>query len=874
MTLPTGTRLGSFEVSSPLGAGGMGEVYLAKDLRLGREVALKVLPEELSKDPSRLARFEQEARSASALNHPNIVTIYEIGREGDTPYIAMELVDGKTLRELSVGGPMPTRKILAAAAQVAEGLAKAHGAGIVHRDLKPENLMVSKDGFVKILDFGLAKLTEPESGGASAMPTLAKAETHPGTVLGTVGYMSPEQASGQSVDFRSDQFSLGSILYELVTGEKAFARKTAAETMSAIIRDEPEPLGKSRPQTPLPLKWIVERCLAKDPEERYASTRDLARDLVGVRDHVSEIGSGGEALVAAPGRPRLRRAAVAAALVAVALAAGWIAARALTKQSAAPSFHRLTFRTGQIANARFAPDGKTVIYGAKWEGDPSPGDVCLYQTRAESPESRLFDYPDADILSVSREGEMALLFGEGKGLSTLSRVALAGGAPRPVLEGARYAGADWAPNGRDLAVIRRVNGKDRLEAPIGTVLLESESLNTPRFSPAGDRIAFFEGPDGRISLSLVETASRKRRVLSEGWVSGTGAPCWAPGGKEIWFTASRSASDPEALYAVSLSGSERLIARAPGNLELDDISADGRVLAAHHRLLVVLMGRRRGESSERNLSWFDFSTPTDLSADGKTLVFTESGEGGGQQQAVYIRGTDGSPAVRLGEGTSGSLSPDGKWVIARVSGGPGSPPRLILLPTGAGEPKTVRTDGLDFAGTGNWLPDGRRLLLGGAEKGRPARVFIVEIEGGGRRPVTPEGISSFIPMSTSFYFPFSGNPVSPDGARFLATDAKGTRFVGFTDGTVPRRLAELQPRENLVQWSADGRSLIVRAAGLPIKLALLDTQTGERRPWKEIVPGGSPTRDLRLFLMSRDGETYVYQTFGALSDLYLIDGLK
>ncbi|HXM76369.1 MAG TPA: hypothetical protein VN971_06315 [Thermoanaerobaculia bacterium] len=368
-------------------------------------------------------------------------------------------------------------------------------------------------------------------------------------------------------------------------------------------------------------------------------------------------------------------------------------------------------------------------------------------------------------------------------------------------------------------------------------------------------------------MSLVETDRRRRRVLSEGWGSASGAPCWAPGGKEIWFTASRSGGDPEALYAVSLSGRERLIARAPGNIELDDISADGRVLAAHHRLLVVVMGSRRGESSQRDLSWFDWSNPTDLSADGETLVFTESGEGGGERQAVYIRGTDGSPAVRLGEGASGSLSPDGKWVTARVRGGPGSPPRLILLPTGAGEPKTVPTDGLDFAGAGNWLPDGRRLLLGAVEKGRPARVFVVEVEGGRRRPVTPEGISSF-------RFPFFGNPVSPDGGRFLAADARGTRFVGFTDGTAPRRLTELQPRENLVQWSADGSSLIVRTTGAPIKLAFFDTQTGERRPWKEILAVGSPTRSPRLFLMSRDGETYVYQTFGALSDLYLIDGLK
>ncbi len=843
----------------------MGEVYLARDLRLRREVALKVLPDEVSKDPSRLARFEQEARSASALNHPNIVTIYEIGSEGDTPYIAMELVDGKTLRELCAGGPMQTRKILAAAAQVADGLAKAHGAGIVHRDLKPENLMVSRDGFVKILDFGLAKLTEPESGGASAMPTLARPETHPGTVLGTVGYMSPEQASGQSVDFRSDQFSLGSILYELVSGEKAFARKTAAETMSAIIREDPAPLAKSRPETPLPLRWIVERCLAKDPEERYASTRDLARDLAGVRDHVSEIGSGGETLVAAPARRRLR-GALPATLAVFAAAAGWFAARALPTPSAAPSFHRLTFRTGQIANARFAPDGKTVIYGAKWEGE-APENVGLFQTRAESPESRRFDYPDADILSVSREGEMALLFNEGKGFTTMSRVALAGGAPRPVLEGVRYAGADWAPNGRDLAVIRRVEGKDRLEAPIGTVLMESErTLEAPRFAPAGDRIAVFEGPDGSISLNVVEIASRTRRVLSQGWQSAAGAPCWARDGKEIWFAAARNAGDPEALHAVSLSGKERLITRAPGSIELDDISADGRVLAAHHRLLVSMMGRRRGDPRERDLSWFDGSIPTDLSADGKTLVFTEAGEGGGKSQSVYIRGTDGSPAVRLGDGTSGGLSPDGKWVTARVAGEPGSAPRLVLLPTGAGEQKIVPTGGLDFAGAGNWLPDGRRLLLGASEKGRPPRVFVVEIEGGARRPVTPEGISSL-------GSPFFGNPVSPDGTKFLATDAKMTRFLGFTDGLAPIRIGDSVPREVPVQWSADGRSLIIRTLGLPIKLALFDLETRTSRPWKEIVIPGGASRP-RLFLMSRDNETYVYQTFGALSDLYLIDGLK
>src|SRR5687768_4609003 len=342
----------------------MGEVYRARDRRLGREVALKVLPAELSADVDRLARFEQEARSASALNHPNIVTIHEIGRHDETSYISMELVDGKTVRELMAAGPVPIRKLFGIAAQVADGLAKAHAAGIVHRDLKPENVMVSRDGFVKVLDFGLAKLVEPESGSElSAMPTLARAQTHPGVVMGTVAYMSPEQASGEPVDFRSDQFSFGSILYEALGGEKPFSRKTAAETMSAIIREDPKPISALRAEVPLPLRWIVDRCLAKDPEERYASTRDLARDLAGVRDHVSEITGGAElAMRSAPVRKsKVPMIAAAAAIVLLVVAVGWIASRNRSEKTAAPTFRRLTFRSGYLNNARFTPDGQTVV---------------------------------------------------------------------------------------------------------------------------------------------------------------------------------------------------------------------------------------------------------------------------------------------------------------------------------------------------------------------------------------------------------------------------------------------------------------------------------------------------------------------------------
>ncbi len=492
MTIPAGARLGAYEVLAALGAGGMGEVYRARDTRLGREVALKVLPEALAADRGRLSRFEQEARAASALNHPNIVTIHEIGSEGETAFIAMELVDGKTLRELSAPGAMPVRRILNIAAQVAEGLAKAHGAGIVHRDLKPENVMVSKDGFVKILDFGLAKLVEPASGGVSAMPTLAQ-ETRPGTVMGTVGYMSPEQASGEPLDFRSDQFSLGSMLYELVTGKKAFQRKTAAETMSAIIRDEPEPVARVRPELPPPVRWILERCLAKDREERYASTRDLARDLASVRDHISEVSSGAEALLASPAKARRRLLPIAAglALLAVGFAAGAALVRGLTKATP-PTFKRLTFRQGQIGNARFAPDGKTIVYGAIWAGDPRR--MRLYQTRTESPASRLFEFPMADILSISASGELAILTSEEGIWGTLARVPMTGGLPRQVLEGVPYASADWAPDGKELAVVHRAEGKLRLEFPIGKVILDAQTqdISCPRFSPKGDLIAFWE----------------------------------------------------------------------------------------------------------------------------------------------------------------------------------------------------------------------------------------------------------------------------------------------------------------------------------------------------------------------------------------------
>jgi predicted ATPase len=285
--LAPGTKLGPYEIVAALGAGGMGEVYRARDTRLERSVAIKILPAAFSADRERLHRFEREARLASALNHPNIVTIYELGQDGSTHYIAMELIEGKTVSDLLTSGALPIRNAIEIAAQVAEGLAKAHEAGIAHRDLKPGNLMVSQEGFVKILDFGLAKLAPP-SGELSETHELSAWRTQPGRLLGTLQYMSPEQASSGQADFRSDQFSFGLVLYEMVTGKRPFKRSTAAETLVAILREQAEPIGVQHLDIPAPLCWAIERCLAKEPDKRYVSTRDLARELAAIRDHLAE----------------------------------------------------------------------------------------------------------------------------------------------------------------------------------------------------------------------------------------------------------------------------------------------------------------------------------------------------------------------------------------------------------------------------------------------------------------------------------------------------------------------------------------------------------------------------------------------------------
>ena len=480
MSLTQRTRIGPYEIVAPIGAGGMGEVYRATDARLGRDVAIKVLPASLATDEDRLRRFEQEARAIGALNHPNILAVYDIGSHEGAPYVVSELLDGDTLRSRIGTSPLPHRKAIDYASQIANGLAAAHDKGIVHRDLKPDNIFVTRDGRVKILDFGLAKLTQTGRTIEAETALLAHAPplTSAGTVLGTVGYMSPEQVRGQPVDHRSDIFSFGVVLYEMLTGRRAFHGDSAVETMNAILKEDPAPAGDGGRPVPPALDRIVLHCLEKNPEERFQSARDVAFDI----ESLSGLSSQVVVDSPLPRRRRWLRLVAIAALAAAGCAALFVAGRS-TARATAPTFEPLTFRRGSITFARFAPDGRTILYAANFEGGP----LEIYSTQPGSPESRSLGLK-ADLQAVSRHGEMAILLERPGRDPVLARLPIGGGAPREVLENVRS--ADWAPDGDSLAVVRTGGGRDTLEFPIGRVLYRGTRLaerreRVARWQPRG-----------------------------------------------------------------------------------------------------------------------------------------------------------------------------------------------------------------------------------------------------------------------------------------------------------------------------------------------------------------------------------------------------
>jgi Tol biopolymer transport system component len=846
-------RLGPYEIVSPLGAGGMGEVYRAHDSRLGREVAVKVLPPGFSVDTERLRRFEQEARAAGALNHPNILGVYDIGTHDGAPYVVSELLDGETLRARIGESPLPQRKAVDYATQIAKGLAAAHERGIVHRDLKPDNLFVTRDGRVKILDFGLAKMGDPSAGNSETVLANAAPQTSAGTTLGTVGYMSPEQIRGQKVDHRSDIFSFGVVLYEMLTGRRAFQGDSAVETMNAILKEDPRPAGNGGPPLPPGLDRIVLHCLEKSPEERFQSARDIAFDIEALSGTSSQT-----TMTAAAGASRswLRPAAVALLAVAAGVAL-FATGRSTAPTPQSPVFQPLTFRRGNITFARFAPDGRTLVYAASWEGAP----LELYSTQPGSPESRTIGLK-ADLQAVSQRGEMAVVLRKQGSEPVLARMPIGGGAPREVLEQVQT--ADWGPDGDSLAVVHTVDGRDRIEFPIGRTLYEAQGwLSDLAVSPKGDRLAFAEHPvaiDNRGDVVVIDLHG-KRTVISPGWEDIYGVH-WTTGSDEVWFSASggggKTAGTDHAIFAATLSGQVRTVMSAPGSLDVEDIAPDGRVLVAHGNRRPSIMVRAPGAAEESELTWMDFSWISDISDDGRNVLFSEQGVAGGPGYAVYLRGTDHSPAVRLGKGMSQYLSPDGRSALAIDL----SQNRLVILPTGAGESRTVAPNSIKAYSFAAWFPDGKRLIFAGFEEGKASRMYMQDVDGGTPRAVTPEGVA------------VRSNTLSPDGKWVVAPVKKVLTAFPTGDGN-PQPVKGAAAEDTPIRWSGDGRVLFVRQGRLPVRIFALDVTTGQRTLVHEISPrdvvGVDAIGDIRL---TPDGKSYGYVYIQNLYSLYQVTGLK
>ncbi|MEX0881197.1 MAG: protein kinase [Thermoanaerobaculia bacterium] len=863
MTLSAGSRLGPYEILAPLGAGGMGEVYRAKDPRLGREVAIKVLPASFSQDPDRLKRFEQEARAAGVLNHPGITAVYDFGTHDGAPYIVTELLEGETLRSRLGAGAVSARKAIDYAVQIAKGLAAAHEKGIVHRDLKPENLFLTKDGRVKILDFGLAKLKlEKEEGGQTDLKTVSGG-TEPGVVLGTMGYMSPEQVRGRPADKRSDLFAFGTILYEMLSGQRTFRGDTAADTITAILTKEPPDLSQTNKEIHPGLDRIVRHCLEKNPEERFESARDLAFDL----EALSGISGAAAAGAVGPAEARkLRRPswALLAAAVVVGAAIAGLAAFASGKKAGLvppPTFHQLSFQRGEVGGAFFAPDGQTILYSAAWEGKPFE----VFVNRPESPESRPFGLAAAEVLAVSRTGEMAISLNRRTTLpfirtGRLARISIAGGAPREILDDVQW--ADWGPDGKSLAIVRDFGVRNRLEYPIGKVLYETTGwISHPRMSPKGDRIAFMDHPVARDdggSVAVVDLAGKKK-TLSSIFATAQGL-AWKPDGSEIWFTAAESGFN-RAIHAVTLSGNARLVGRVPGVSTLRDISKDGRVLMTNESYRLGILSRGPTDAKERELSWLDFSNVTDISADGGSLLLTESGEGGGPGYSSYLRTTDGTPAVRLGEGATAAFSPDRNWAISIVRST--TEAQIVLLPTGVGEPKPLPRENLAVLDA-DWLPDGKRIIFTATESGSGTRLFLRDAAGGKPRALTPEG-----------YRLFRGT-VSPD-SKFVAVSGPDRRLYLYpVAGGEPTVLAGLGPNDVPVRFTTDGRFLFVHERGeMPLKVYRYEVASGSKELWREVMPADAAgLNTINRIVVTADGKAYAYSYFRILSYLQLIDGMK
>jgi Tol biopolymer transport system component len=817
----------------------MGEVYRAKDTRLGRDVAIKVLPSIFANDTERRRRFEQEARAVATLNHPNILSVHDIGVHEGLHYMVTEFLQGKTLRQELSGGALSARRATEYAIQITQGLAAAHDVGIVHRDLKPENIFITKDDHVKVLDFGLAKqlvMAAPDHDNATTMLTSG------GIIVGTVGYMSPEQVRGDSVDHRSDIFSFGTVFYEMLVGQWAFQRNSAAETMTAILKEDPSDFPGER-QIPKALERVTHRCLAKNLEQRFQSAKDISFALDSISTESIQPMRLGEPPTAGK-RWRLAFSALTMVLVAVAVVAGL----AVLLHTQAPNYQRLTFGQGYLSAARFSPDGQTVIYSAAW-GGPEPK---LYSARLDGTESRPLDLPSAELQSVSRTGDLAIL-----SHGVLATVPHDGGAPHELLDHVET--ADWAPDGNQLAIAYAKGGKSHLEYPLGQPLYDTASwyLVNLRFSPKGDAMAFAEHPlvgDDRGSVVMVDLQGHTRTLTRE-W-EGIQGLAWSADGSEVWFTASVSPEWNRQIYAVTRSGKLRQVLAVPAPLYLEDIAGDGRVLLQRQdRRFEVALGQVGGGT--RQLSWLNMMAPSAVSRDGRYVAITDYAE---KDYRIYLAPLDGTPPVLLGKGAAAGISPDNKWVASIL---PSDTAKIQLLPTGMGQRKTVSAPNFRYSGA-DWASDGSRLIVRANKSDGPIQLWLQNLDGGEPQPITPKGVDGIF--------------LTVDHADYVCTrDTAGkTKFYPI-EGGEPRAISGVATDEQIIDGSNASSIVYVarRQSDVSLQVAKLNITSGRREPFVTVLPDNPMgVQFVGPPIFTRDEKRYVYPQQRGLSVLYVGSGLK
>ena len=858
MPLTSGTRLGPFELVAPIGAGGMGEVYKARDTRLQRDVAIKVLPAAVTTDPDRRARFEREAQAVAALNHPNILAIHETGETDGVPYIVTELLDGETLRERLERGVVPVRKAIDVAVQIARGLAAAHEKGLVHRDLKPENVFLLSDGQAKILDFGLAR---PVPGGSGATATAAL--TDAGTAMGTVGYMSPEQVRGQAVDARTDLFALGTVVYEMLTGQRAFQRSTTADTISAILNEDPPESAASRPDLPPALDRIVRHCLEKNPAERFQTARDVAFALAAF--------SGTSASAASGIVPRVttarhwRRIAAPAVVGLIAIAATALVDRAMRPAPAPVTFQARTWDPQWITNARFARDGETVVFSAA----PTGNVPQLFVIRPGAVISEPIGEPGMHLLSISSTGQMAVLTDARAAYlrafrGTLARMTIDSG-PRPLLRDVIE--ADWSPDGSQLAITRTERGAYQVEYPIGQVLYRRSSgyVSDIRVSPDGTRVAFFDHQlafDDRGWVKVVDTSGVVKPLTRE--YVGLEGLAWSADGRDLVFSAADRDDDAYQVRVVNTTGTPAVAQPFAGtdSIIVRDVGRDGSMLIVRDDERRSIRALVPGEAAERELPWLDVPGGGWLLRNSRAMLFTDQSKNGGENYAVMLRAIDSGKVTRLGDGTAGPFSPDGQWTAALLP----STGDLVLYPTGAGEALKLPRGPIEHyvapfravRGYAQWFPDGR-LLVCGNEAGRPPRCYEQRVPSGLPKAVTPEGVTP--------------GPLSDDGRTLLLRTTTGSYEAFVIGGGTPVPVKGITGEDIPVTWTPDRRAVVVCTRDVPARLERVDVTTGVRTLVKELAPPDrAGVTSIAVTQWIDGGRGYVYGYTRNMSKLFVVRG--